>query len=115
MKKLFVVVAILSLATACGLQDSPRTVAEEFLGYLSQNEFEKAKALGTENTIGFLNIAAALRMTNDSLNTQTVDYQIHSVDVKGDTAMCYYSWGGDKEKLRLVRVEGRWLADVTKD
>ncbi len=115
MKKLIFTLVVVSLAVTCRMQETPREVAEKFLGYLSQNEFEKAKALGTENTIGFLNIAAALRMTNDSLNTQTVDYEIHSVDVKGDTAMCYYSWGGDKEKLRLVRVEGRWLADVTKN
>ena len=114
MKKKLLFLLLILFWMACN-PNSPRAVAEEFLERVSNGEFRSARSLGTESTIGFLNIAEALAKSTDSLPGEPVKYHIRRMEVGRDTAWCHYTWGEEEEVLRLVHVNGRWLVDIGKE
>ena len=103
--------------TACRSGGTAREVAEEFLGYYGNNEFDKAKDLGTEETDRLLDMMEGFNRMSEKGSVKERAYEIIELKTEGGTARVTYVEKG-KEKLRrellLVKKDGKWLVSADK-
>lgn len=106
---------------SCSREDSPREVAETFLGYIGNNDFERAKDLGTEETDRLMDMLSGFKkMVSDSTEMEEHNYSIVSEKIEGNVAVYTYE---DKNKgpeaglesLTLVKEDGKWKVAMNKE
>ncbi len=127
MKNLFRITLVLLFAAflgACGSSNSPEGVAEEFLTHLGNQDYEKAKELGTENTVQMLTMIESMggmaesmggEAKKDSAKGLPDDFEITNSEVDGDNALVTYTADGKEEELNLVKQDGQWKVDMKKE
>ncbi len=109
------------LAVSCGSKDDPQATAKDFMKALADQNYEKAKELGTENTKMMIGMVESFaKMAPDSLQDDTkVDFdaiQWGETKIDGDKAVCHYTDPeGKDEKIDLKKVDGKWKVDMKKD
>ncbi len=106
---------------SCNRGDSPREVAETFLGYMAANDFERAKELGTEETDRLMDMLNGFKkMVSDSTQLEEHNFSIVAEKIEGNVATYTYE---DKNKgpeagvesLTLVKEDGKWKVAMNKE
>ena len=119
MKKLvnltLVALAIVAFSS-CKKSEGPEVVAEKFLQHLNKKEYAEAKALGTEETGKFLDMMKSLAdMGGQTEEPKDVKIENLKAEVNGDTAVVSYTIDGKDEKLPMVKKDGKWLVNMSKE
>jgi len=119
MKGLVVLLVALTVSS-CGNSNDPKAVAKDFLLALASQDFEKAKELGTERTSGMITLIESMaKMAKENGQkldeTKLPEVEIGECEIDGDKAVCYYTSEGKEEKINLVKVEGKWKVDMSKE
>lgn len=124
MKKLFlsiVAIALISLTiVSCSKKSDPKDVSEKFLTALTKMDYEGAKKYGTPETGKMLDMLSSFSsMMPDSVKNKAKDVKVEVKNVKEDGDKCEVTYkSSDKEEdqmLNLVKKEGKWLVNMTKD
>lgn len=119
MKKLvslmLVVLAVVAI-TSCKKSEGPEAVAEKFLQHLNKKEYAEAKVLGTEATGQFLDMMKSLaEMGGQPEESKEVKIENLKAEVDGDSAVVSYTIDGKDEKLPMVKQDGKWLVNMSKE
>ena len=125
MKKLmsigFVLLFSFFMISCDGGSDNPQDVAKEFLTALADQDYDKAKELGTENTammIGMIESMASMAPEGeaDAGMGEMDDITWGETEIDGDKAVCRYASPDQADqKLDLVKVDGKWKVDMKKE
>jgi hypothetical protein len=97
---------------------TPEKTCEIFFSYLNNYDYEKAKELGTEQTIKILNLVEALSKMGGEGKIVLTDNKSEFIncEIKGKEALCNYkTFDGKTQKVYLLMEKGRWLVDLKKD
>lgn len=107
------------LMTACrtlpaGRNAAPEAVSEQFFVALRNQEYEKAKELGTEETARIVGVIQTLSEMGGGVNIiRDNKKELISCVIENDLAICSYkAFSGPDEKVYLVKMKGRWLVDL---
>lgn len=127
MKKVLLSVAALCLIAvtlmSCG-GGSPKAAAEKFLNGLYHMDFEAAKSVATEETKKQVdNYASLMNMGGDKAKTeaQKIKVDVKEPKVDGEKATVEYTLTGTgnddnvPHTLRMVKQNGKWLAEWSKN
>ena len=109
--------ALLAFFIACGGNDTPKSVAENFLKAMNKMDYETAKKYGTADTGKLLEmISGFAKMMPDSAK-QEKNFEIKDEKVEGDKATVTYAESGEEgiQTLNLVKVDGKWKVAMSKD
>ena len=100
------------LIAACGsVEQDPEEVAESYLNYLNNKEYDKAKELGTENTRKMIDKFEFFGALNGAVGSGRAIIENIKCIVDGDKAICSFTADGESKEMILVRVDGKWLVD----
>lgn len=122
MKKLmsigFVLLFSFFMVSCGGSSDNPQDVAAEFMTALADQDYDKAKDLGTENTvmmIGMIESMASMAPEGEE-SEEMGEITWGETEIDGDNATCFYSTP-DKadQQVDLVKVDGDWKVDMKKE
>lgn len=122
MKKLmsigFVLLFSFFMVSCGGSSDNPQDVAEEFMTALTDKDYDKAKDLGTENTvmmIGMIESMASMAPEGEEAE-EMGEITWGETEIDGEKAICYYSTP-DKadQQVDLIKVDGDWKVDMKKE
>ena len=116
MKNKIICFILVSLFTACGGNDSPKSVAGKFLDAMSKQDFESAKKYGTEETEKLLDMMSGFsKMSNDTVKDSK--YEITRETTNGENATIYYKEEGRDGELQLpmVKMDGKWKVLLSKE
>ncbi len=109
---------IMLFVSSC-MKDSPSVVALDFLQAIEDEDYDRARKLSTEETGKMINLLESLSDISDqsTKGASTGKPEILNERIEGDTAYVEFRHTGDDatDILELRRVDGRWLAHVTKD
>ncbi|HPI54066.1 MAG TPA: DUF4878 domain-containing protein [Chitinophagaceae bacterium] len=124
MKKLVLSIVVVALAAftfvSCGSKSDPKSVATSFLNARNSLDYETAKKFGTPETGKMIDMMASFSsMIPDSMKNESKKIKVEIKDVKeeGDKATVTYSESikpGD-QTLNLIKKDGKWLVNMTKD
>jgi hypothetical protein len=124
MKKIILLlIAISFIAFVCyaGNKDNePKTVAKQYLEKIIALDFAGAKKQATSNTVELINLSETLsNLMSDSLKTEALKVKVEILDEKidGNNAVVTYlrSDFAGNQTLKLIKVEGKWLVNQSKD
>ncbi|HOH83244.1 MAG TPA: hypothetical protein PLI16_01395 [Bacteroidales bacterium] len=97
---------------------SPEKTCDLFFGYLNNYEYEKAKELGTEQTVKKVSLVESLSKLGggDKIILKDNKSQFLYCETSGKEAVCNFkTYSGDIQRVYLLRQKGRWLVDLRKD
>ncbi len=122
MKKLmsigFVLLFSFFMVSCGGSSDNPQDVAIEFMDALGDQDYDKAKDLGTENTIMMIGMIESMAsMAPEGEDSEEMgEITWGETEIDGDNAICFYSTE-DKadQQVDLVKVDGDWKVDMKKE
>ncbi|MCK9612772.1 MAG: hypothetical protein PHR81_07150 [Bacteroidales bacterium] len=118
---LFVLLIFIGFACKTGQNGrrlTPEKTSELFFKHLNNNEFDKAKELGTEHTIKIVKFIETLSNMGGGDKILLMDNKSEFVDcvINGREAICNYkTYDGGIQKVYLLKQKGRWLVDLRKD
>ncbi len=131
MKNLFKISLLLVVSSfifACGgTANDPKAVAKDFMEALAEQDYSKAKDLGTETTkqtIGLIEsmVQMAKQMGQDADNSEMTkefegleNAEWSDAEIDGDNAIVKYKVGDKEEKVDLKKVDGKWKVDMKKE
>ena len=122
MKKLmsigFVLLFSFFMVSCGGSSDNPQDVAKGFMDALGDQDYDKAKDLGTENTIMMIGMIESMAsMAPEGEDSEEMgEITWGETEIDGDNAICFYSTE-DKadQQVDLVKVDGDWKVDMKKE
>lgn len=108
-------IAVAALMTACGGGETPSKVAEKFLTHIDKKEFKEAKAYGTKATGDLLDMVDGLAGMMPKEDPK--GFVIKEEKIEGDKATVTYRSNGKEadETLNLVKEDGKWLVNMSKE
>ncbi|NPA44607.1 MAG: DUF4878 domain-containing protein [Chlorobi bacterium] len=124
MKKLLSIgmIILVAFTFSCGgSSDDPKAVAEDFLKAVAEQDYTKAKELGTETTGQLLSMieGMASMIPEDQVKADKEDIKslkMGDVEINGDNAVVYFSTNKkDGDKIDLKKVDGKWKVDMKKE
>ena len=122
LKVLTILLASMFILNACkdsGVANTPEDVAEKFLNLLEEQKYDQAKKLGTKNTVEFVEFIESVASMGQGMmgDTEITPSEIKDLecDVDGDKATCTYTKDGEKDKVNLIKEDGKWLVDMKKE
>lgn len=119
MRFTFIVLAATLFMAACGSKaDGPKEVATKFLTHINAMEFEEAKQYGTKETGELLDMLKGFAaMGGEEQKPENTSFEIKDVKEEGDTATVTYRSEGSEEDetLNLVKQDGKWLVNISKE
>lgn len=100
-----------------GKKNTPAEVSERFFSLLKNQEYEKAKALGTEQTVKIIGVIQTLSELGGGINImQDNKKELLGCETTGNEAVCTYkTFLGSDQKVYLVKQKGKWLVDLRKE
>lgn len=120
-KNLLIFVVLGMMTVSCitsdeALSRKPRKVAEKFLGYLYNGNYDKAKQIATSRSRQIIDIIDQLVTISGQNPLPAGSHpEISECVLRNDTAFCYYYIKGEKNRLDVIKVDGKWLADLKKE
>ena len=112
LKLSFVAILISFLVVACGTMTSgPEDVAEKYLFYLNNKDFDKAKDLCTEQSREMLEKFEQLGNLNGKVKTGEILIENIKCVINDDKAVCSFTADGETKEMLMVKVDGQWLID----
>jgi hypothetical protein len=119
MRFTFMILAAALFMAACGSKaDGPKEVATKFLTHINAMEFEEAKQYGTKETNDLLDMLKSFAaMGGEEQKPEATAFTITDVKEEGETATVTYKSEGSEEAetLNLVKQEGKWLVNISKE
>jgi len=125
MKKLVLsVLAVAMIAFAfssCGSKSDPKDVALNYLNALKSMDYEGAKKFSTPETGKMLDMLASFSgMMPDSMKEQAKSIKVTIKEAKEEGDKCVVKFSSsdkpeNEESLNLVKKDGKWLVNMTKD
>lgn len=118
MRFTFMILAAALFMAACGSKaDGPKEVATKFLTHINAMEFEEAKQYGTKETGELLDMLKGFAAMGDAEKPEATAFTITDVKEEGETATVTYKSEGSEEAetLNLVKQEGKWLVNISKE
>lgn len=124
MCRLSIIVLLLSLIFGgCKIFESgknkPEHVAYQFLDHLQKLEYADAKKYSTTETDQILDMMESLLAlapdNEDKPMPQNAVIIIQKCEISGDDAICRYTTDGVEDKINLVREDGQWLVNISKE
>ena len=114
MKKLMSIGLVLLFAfmiSACGgSSDNPQDVAKEFMTALADKNYDKAKDLGTENTVMMIGMIESMAsMAPEGEEEEMPELVWGETEIEGDNATCFYTEEGKEEQQQVDLVKVGWL------
>lgn len=101
----------------CRSGGSAREVSEQFLEYIGNNEYDKAKDISTEETGRLLEMMEAFDKMSEEGSVKERKFKILELKTEGANSKATYVEVG-KENLRrefmLVKKDGKWLVSADK-
>lgn len=111
-KVLFGVLAIAFLASCGAKGNGPEKVATEYLNALKNKEWDKAKALGNEDTKA--KIDGIKGFGGDAGITEVKDVKCEVKENEAECSFCCMKEGGSS-KLKLVKEGDKWIVNDKKE
>ncbi|MCB0699466.1 MAG: DUF4878 domain-containing protein [Chitinophagales bacterium] len=116
--QIFVATFIVLSFVACS-KNTPEAAAEQFLTGLYHMEYDKARAVSTDDTKGLIDLVEQFSVsTADSARKEAKNIKIEITEVKvdGDNAVVKYKMSSEpgEQKLDMVKQNGKWLASFSK-
>ena len=113
-----VLITFTGLLISCGFGNSPKKSAEKFLNAFNRHDFTEARKYATPETnklIDLMENLTKMSQTKDSTVGKKID--ILEQRTEGDVAYVTFKEEGadNSEELKLKKVDGKWLAHVTKE
>jgi hypothetical protein len=112
--------AALTIVSCGGSKSDPKAVATSFLNARNSMDYETAKKFGTPETGKMIDMMASFSsMMPDSMKNEAKKIKVEIKDVKeeGENATVTYSESlkpGD-QTLKMVKKEGKWLVNMSKE
>jgi len=104
------------LFVACGtMSPGPEQVAEKYLLYLNNKEFDKAKELCTEQSKKMLEKFESLGNLGGGVESGKALIENIKCFIDGDNAVCTFTADGEDKEMLLVKTDGKWLIDFDMD
>lgn len=105
----------LLLAACGGSSDSPSDVATKFLTHTNKMEFKEAKEYATKSTGEVLDMIGGMAAMMPKEDPKT--FKIVNESIDGETATVTYRTDGkeEDETLNLVKEDGKWLVNMSKE
>ena len=106
------------IASCGGSSDNPQDVAKEFMTALADKNYDKAKDLGTENTVMMIGMIESMAsMAPEGEEEEMGELVWGETEVDGDNATCFYKEEGKdaQQQVDLVKVDGDWKVDMKKE
>ncbi len=101
---------------SCGSSSDPKEVGKQFLLHLQNEEWDKAKELGTEGTKASIQmIVGFMEMSKQKDEKKKSKLEFGECEINGDEAVLHYTADGKEETLNLVKKDGEWLVDWKKE
>ena len=97
---------------------APEKICDLFFSYLNNYDYEKAKELGTKQTIKIVNFVETLSKMGGGNKIFLKDNKSEFIncEINGSEAVCNYkTFTGDIQKVYLLKQKGRWLVDLRKN
>lgn len=111
MKKVFFGVLAIAFLASCGAKGGPESVATDYLNALKNKEWDKAKALGNEDTKA--KIDGIKSFGGDAGITEIKDVKC---EVNGNDAECSFCCMKDgASKVKLVKDGDKWIVNDKKE
>jgi|JFJP01.1.fsa_nt_gi hypothetical protein len=97
----------------CREVDSPKPVAEKFLIYWKEHEYDKAREYVTPPAQALLDMLAKLENQNEKtvIDTTLYEVEVGKCNIRRNKATCKYTVNGEEKELTLVRINNEWLVD----
>ncbi len=111
-KVLFGVLAIAFLASCGAKGNGPEKVATEYLNALKNKEWDKAKALGNEDTKA--KVDGIKGFGGDAGITEVKDVKCEVKENEAECSFCCMKEGGSS-KLKLVKEGDKWIVNDKKE
>lgn len=113
----YLLFAIFFIGCGSGSSDmeSPEKVAENYLNYVNNKEFDKAKELCTEKTREFLEKFESLGEMEEGAGPGKSIIEDIKCLVEGDKAVCTFTSDGEPQEMLLVKIDGKWMVDFEID
>lgn len=119
MRFTFMILAASLFMAACGSKaDGPKEVATKFLTHINAMEFEEAKQFGTKETNELLDMLKGFAaMGGEEQKPEATAFEIKDAKEEGETATVTYRSEGSEEDetLNLVKQDGKWLVNISKE
>jgi len=118
---LMAVALVIVSMISCGSKSDPKGVALNYLNALKKMDYETAKKFGTPETGKMLDMISSFSsMVPDSIKDQAKNVKIEIKEAKEEGDKCTVKFiSSDKpdaeETLDLVKKDGKWLVNMTKD
>ncbi len=101
------------LVFLAGCTQSPESVAKKFYQSISERDFDTAKQYSTARVHTMLSLMA--NMGSDKSFQEAGKAEISNCKIEGDVANCDVTLPNNKkDKIRLVKVAGKWKVDIRK-
>ncbi len=119
LKLLMLSIAMIALFGCKKGGDTPEAVATSFFNAINQENWDAAKELSTESTKVLIDYLAQMMPLAKMSGTVTEKGPGKIENVKciedGDICNCTLEIDGTTQNLKLVKVEGKWLVDQSKE
>lgn len=124
MKKFFVsffALLLLAVVSMSCNKNSPKQVATTWLTSFYHLDYETPKKMSTEDTKNLLSTLqqfATMVSDSDKKEYKKITVTVKDVKEKGDTAIATYTTSNDPGKdqaLQLVKLNGKWLVEFSKN
>jgi hypothetical protein len=118
---LMAVARVIVSMISCGSKSDPKGVALNYLNALKKMDYETAKKFGTPETGKMLDMISSFSsMVPDSIKDQAKNVKIEIKEAKEDGDKCTVKFSSSdkpdaEETLNLVKKDGKWLVNMTKD
>ncbi len=111
-KLAFISLLVSFIFVACGpFEPGPEVVAEKYLFYLNNKEFDKAKELCTEQSRKMIEKFEFFGNLNGGVETGRTLIENVKCFIDSDNAVCTFNADGKGSEMLLVKVDGKWLVD----
>jgi len=113
------IVIILSVFFSACLYNNPSVVAKKFLNAIHASNYDEARKYATNETGKLIDLLESLdQVSNEGMSDlRNSHVEIIEKSVEGDIAWVKFKSeiNGEVEALELRRIDGKWLAHVTKE
>lgn len=112
-----IVIIVSSILFSCGKSDSPSTAAEKFLAAISKEDFDAAKAFGTDDTDRLLDMMSGYKKMGAQPFMSDAKFDVTGETVTGDNATVAVKVEGKNKEmlLNLQKENGKWKVAMNKE
>jgi hypothetical protein len=125
---IFLFIIVLVMGNACAffsgnIYKNPEKVCKKYLKLLDSKKYEEAKKYCSEDGIKMMDFFISLdkaaaendKQKNKGLKNEKKKYADFETEINGNEALCSYFLNGEKNRIKLIYLEGKWLVNHQKE